>query len=359
MPKGKKTAPAPEPKIDHGKKVEAIVEAKLSAPKKGEIAFDRGKEIELLKATINKQFKTGGAIVSGNEFSNVFILRRPTGITSIDVALGGGFPAGGLSQIIGKDSVGKDYLANRTAACVQQIYGEQSAIAFCPTEMAFDKPYAKYLCGVNIAFSNKEIEELEAARKTPVSPEERVWLKHQTGHIEQSMFAVAEEHLEAAAQLIESNCFQLVVINSFGALLTAAEAEAEGGIADKHRGGAAMAITQFMHRLHAALNSPDKRGKPNLTTVIGINQYRDNVNAGMYGNPMKLAGGWALRHGKLVDLHVEQGARIKTKVGSEDRIIGKEIHWELTKGKAGCHDGPKGTYSFFFGENNGFFGADI
>jgi recombination protein RecA len=141
--------------------------------------------------------------------------------------------------------------------------------------------------------------------------------------------------------------------------LTAAEAEAEDGIADKHRGGAAMAVTQFMHRLHAALNTRDKRGRPNTTTVLGINQYRDNVNAGMYGNPLKIAGGWALKHGKLIDILVEARKRFKIKIGDADVEVGKEVHWEILKGKAGCHDGPKGSYNFYFGEHGYLFGADL
>lgn len=119
-----------------------------------------------------------------------------------------------------------------------------------------------------------------------------------------------------------------------------------------------MVVTQFMHRLHAALNLPDKYGRPNTTTVIGINQYRDNVNAGLYGNPMKIAGGHALAHGQLVNIHIEQGSKIRVAFGNENRIVGKEINWEIMKGKAGCHDGMKGTYKLFLGEYGYPFGID-
>ena len=120
-----------------------------------------------------------------------------------------------------------------------------------------------------------------------------------------------------------------------------------------------MVITQFMHRLHAALNMPDRYGRPNTTSVIGINQYRDNVNAGLYGNPMKQAGGHALAHGQLLNIHIEQGARIRHAVGKEQKIVGKEINWEIIKAKAGAHDGPKGSYKFYTGELGIPFGADI
>ncbi len=121
-----------------------------------------------------------------------------------------------------------------------------------------------------------------------------------------------------------------------------------------------MVVTQFMHRLHAALNLPDKYGRPNTTSVIGINQYRDNVGKDSQWNPMKVAGGHALAHGKLLDIHLEQGPKIKFPVSkNEVKIVGKEIYWEILKGKAGCHDGPRGSYKFYFGENGFGFGIDI
>jgi recombination protein RecA len=335
-------------------------------PKKGEelTVRDRKAHIALITQSINNQFKGRAVLRSGSQITNVFVLRRPTGITTLDIALGGGLPAGGLTQVIGKYSAGKSYLANLIMTEAQKHYGEEFAAAVCMTEMRFDKAFAKAKCGLRIPYSDEEIEvfrQINAENGNPPFTEDyERWLKDGVGTFVEGVGGTAETVLEAAVQLVESNDFQIVLIDSFGALLTAAEAEHEEGLEGKHRGGAAMVVTQFMHRLHAALNLPDKDGRPNTTTVLGINQYRDNVNAGLYGNPMKVAGGHALAHGKLVDLHVEQGSRIKVAVSSNQNVIvGKEINWEILKGKAGCHDGPKGTYSFYFGEHGHGFGIDI
>lgn len=326
--------------------------------------FNRKKELEAQIASINKQFKGQAVVRQGSEITNVFMLRRPTGITNLDLSIGGGVPAGGLTQIIGRFSAGKTYLANRIFAEAQKTYGEDFAGSACMTEQRYDKYFAKYKCDLKIALSNEEIAVLERINyengRSPFTEENYRWFKEQVGFFAESIAVNAEQILEIACQQVESNLFQVVLIDSFGALLTKAEAEAEEGLEQKHRGGSAMVVTQFMHRLHSALNMPDKYGRPNTTSVVGINQYRDNVGKDGQWNPMKVAGGHALAHGKLLDIHIEGGSKIRHAIGNKENIIvGKEINWEILKGKAGCHDGPKGSYNLYNGEEGYAFGVDI
>lgn len=373
MAKDKKPAKKPKlaattPSIEN---VEVVEETEFEpaalfggVPEMDKGTFDRRKEIEALQQAINKQFKGGAVIRQGSEITNVFMLRRPTGVTTVDLKIGGGVPAGGLTQIIGRFSSGKSYLVNRIMATAQENYGQEFAASANMTEQRYDKNFAKWQCGLRVALSDDEIAVLQHINKEngrgEFTPEQIAWLKDQVGTFTEVVGATAEQILEVAVQQVESNLFQVVLIDSFGALLTKAEAEAEEGLEQKHRGGAAMVVTQFMHRLHAALNLPDKYGRPNTTSVIGINQYRDNVGKDSQWNPMKVAGGHALAHGKLLDIHLESGARIKFPISKSDvRIVGKEIHWEILKGKAGCHDGPRGTYKFYFGEHGFGFGIDI
>lgn len=341
---------------------------KVAAPKKEKEDKNapppRGDRIDIVKARINKAFNGKGAVLSGDEFYNTFMLRRPTGITDLDLSIGGGWPAGGLSQLIGEDNAGKTYLADRTMLETQVIYGPEAAIAACMTESKFDKRFAKEKVGVQIAFSKLELEMMDEARARfglpMLTDENKAWYRHQIGHFQEAVFSTAEQVLEAAVQLIEENVFQIVLIDSFGALLTAAEAESKEGLEGRHYGGASGVITQFMHRLHSALNLPDKYGRPNTTTVLGINQYRENLKAGgsQYADPLQIAGGRALKHGKLVDVLLKKGPKIRTGPNKE-LVVGKEIHWSVIKGKAGCHDGGSGTYRFYYGEHGYGFGADI
>lgn len=340
------------------KKEAAIAKAPPAQKRKAKDDATREEKLAILQQNVNAMFKGRVLLQNGNEFSNVFVLRRPTGITSLDIGIGGGMPAGGMTQIIGFDGAGKDYIVNRTVANLQNTYGSRSAVCFAMTELAYDKVYGKK-CGVRVAFTLQEIENWEKSIGRSFTAAERAWATDEIGSIHQIMAGNAEELLEATAQCIESNLYQIVVINSFGALLTKAEEEADGGIADKHYGGAAGPITAFIHRLHAALNLPDSTGKPNLTTVIGINQVRENLGKDAQWNPVRTAGGRALKHGKLVDIMLTAKSKLPLP-GSDNKIfVGKEVHWEVLKGKAGCHDGPKGMYPFYYGENGYPFGADI
>lgn len=354
-PKKKDVEPINEKKA---KKEAAAAKAPTVQKKKAKDDATREERLEILQQNVNASFKGRVLLQRGDEISNVFILRRPTGITSLDIGIGGGMPAGGLTQIIGFDGAGKDYITNRTVANLQRIYGPRAAVCFAMTELAYDKVYGKK-CGVRVAFNRQEIENWEESIKRKFTAEEVQWATDQIGTFHQVMAGNAEELLEVTAQCVESNLYQIVVINSFGALLTKAEEESEGGVADKHYGGAAGPITAFIHRLHSALNLPDAGGKPNLTTIIGINQVRENLGKDAQWNPVRTAGGRALKHGKLVDIMLTAKSKIPLP-GSDNKIfIGKEIHWEVLKGKAGCHDGPKGMYPFYYGENGYSFGSDV
>jgi hypothetical protein len=84
----------------------------------------------------------------------------------------------------------------------------------------------------------------------------------------------------------------------------------------------------------------------NETTEIGIRQIRANLNkTSMRQKDWKVGGAHALRHGKMIDIQLRRGETITLKDGTK---IGKEIMWELTKGKAGTHEGKTGMYTYYF-----------
>lgn len=340
---------------------------------------DTNELYEQLQADLGKY---GVVIQKGGELEGRFDLRRPCGIPSLDIDTGGGLPAGGLSQIDGPDGSGKNMLAYRYCGKVQQLYGNETNIFMLCMEFPFDKEYARYH-GFKVPYSPYEIEVKQRALVEqglpPLSDEEVEELMSSEGlgnfHL---LRGSAEANLDAVVEMIRSNAYQIGVIDSWDSMLTAPEEEAD--LADDPRIANASSVqTKWMKKVQGALN-PRKRcpacfslemdfrktqgsysyscscgwkGKEvfleeNESTVIGIRQVRANMRRmSMRSREYTVGGAWALKHGKLIDIQLRPGEQMMSKDGKTK--IGKEINYELTKGKAGTHEGKKGSFRYFFG----------
>ena len=343
--------------------------AKPSAPaapaKKAatEPVFDRSAGIRELRDQICRDTKNPYAIQTSDQFVNTFGIRRSCGITSVDLACGGGFPIGGITRVQGKASGGKNYLSNCIFREVQSSWGDQAALGAVGIEIVFDKEYAQK-CGAKIALSDQEIEWKLAGmaeRGYPLPPPELVakW-REQIGFFEHSVPDVAESALGNLLKMVAKNVFHAVSADSFGALLT--EGEDAKDLDDPRRvGDVAGLVTRFMNRMLPILNKRDSFGRQNATTIIIIDQHREKIDTrGAFDND---AGINALRHGKLLDIQVTSGRNIFLvdggAYGPENPVVGKKVHWKIVKAKAGAHEGPFGEYDFYFGEHGYGFGVDV
>lgn len=298
-------------------------------------------------AVINKlKSKYPGKVFSAGEYTMPWLLKRlPTGILDLDIALGGGLPAGGMTFLTGKQGVGKNWMINQIIRQHQQRHGDATSVAVVSTEMVYDKEFAQ-LCGVKVAMSDQEVgllRSLYEENDEAMPPEYEAQLREQIGSFVTVPPSVAEESLQIAIDLIASREFDIVVIDSFGSMLTEHDDESE--LTDAARvGGAALLNTKFAKKLNAALG-PDDDGNPNLTCVLAINQVRDNTDrANKYSPKTVEAGGWALKHARWVTIELSPQAKVR----DGDVVTGKTIRWEITKQKAGGHEGAQGTYNYLF-----------
>jgi recombination protein RecA len=288
--------------------------------------------------------KYPGRVFSAEEYTMPWKIKRlPTGILDLDIALGGGLPAGGMTFFTGREGVGKNWLVNQVIREHQQRHGAHTSVAVVSTEMVYDKEYAQ-LCGVKVALSDRELNEVRlnyAVNEEPFSDEDAAALQEQVGEFITVPPSLAEESLQIAIDLIASREFSIVVIDSFGSLLT--EHDDEGSLGEPNRvGGAALLNTRFARKLNSALG-PDKDGNPNLTCVIAINQVRDNTDrANKYSPKTVEAGGWALKHARWVTIEMSRQAKVK----EGDLVTGKTVRWEITKQKAGGHEGASGSFDY-------------
>lgn len=318
--------------------------------KKKKKARSRSERFDDVMARIQARYP--GKAMRASEYTAPWSIRRcPTGVLNLDIATNGGLPTGGMSVFVAKPNMGKNWLLLQVMIKQQEIYGEEVRMAVIGTEIPFDKTQAR-LAGLKVGYSPEEIEAMDmSVRKLSktgegLSEEEKADLAEEIGEIIVVPPSTAEEAFELCAQMVESNGFHLVAIDSFGAILTAGDADKEIGEA-RRVGGPAGLNTQLMHRLHAAFG-PDEYGQPNTTCLIGINQVRDNLKAVQaFMKQQKESGGWALKHGRFVTIELVRTGWIK-KSKSDKTRIGKTMRWSITKQKAGGHDGHEGDYEFYF-----------
>lgn len=295
-------------------------------------------------AGLKKQFGSN-AIRTAAEIPDIFRLRRPTGVPMLDLILKGGFPAGGPSQIIGEEGAGKTDLSWRVMAEAQKNYGSRYAGVMASVEHWPDKSQARF-AGLQLAMSDAELRCYEEECGYEIPNEERLLLTQDIGHTEFVTNDSTESLLDLVVAMYASGEFQVIVVDSVGAMFPAAELNKD---LDEASRVAALAnvLTVFMKKLWAVSMQPLPDGRYNETTLLILNQYREQVNM---SNPrmsnMRIGGGRALKHGKLVDLLLKRTSWIYGKDGDDKTKIGKVIGAQVLKGKAGMPEGATCEWDF-------------
>ena len=222
-----------------------------------------------------------GSIMRLGEAQKLKVETIPSGALPLDIALGGGFPKGRISEIYGPESSGKTTLALHAIASIQAQGG---TAAFIDAEHALDPVYAAAI-GVDI-------------NSLLVSQPDN-----------------GETALEITDQLVRSAAVDIIVIDSVAALVPRAEIEGEMG--DSHMGLQARLMSQALRKITGNL------GKSGCT-VIFLNQLREKIGV-VYGSPETTTGGNALKFYASVRLDIRRiqtlkkgenqfGIRVKVKV---------------------------------------------
>ncbi len=246
----------------------------------------KSKALEAALAGIERQFGKGSIMRMGEARAKMQVETVPSGILSLDLALGvGGVPRGRIIEIFGPESGGKTTVALHMVAEVQKLGG---IAAFIDAEHALDPAYAGKL-GVNI--------------------DDMLISQPDTG----------EQALEICEALVRSGAVEVIVVDSVAPLVP--RQEIEGDMGDTHVGLQARLMSQALRKLTAAV------GKSN-TICIFINQIREKVGV-VYGNPETTSGGRALKFYSSVRLEVRKGEAIKQ--GSD--VVGNKTKIKVVKNK--------------------------
>ena len=235
------------------------------------------KALEHAIAQIDKQFGAGTVMKLGGAGYNKNVSVIPTGVLTLDAALGvGGVPRGRIIEIFGPESSGKTTVALHIVAQAQKAGG---FCAFVDAEHALDPVYAEKL-GVNI----------------------------QDLYISQP--DTGEQALEVTEALVRSGAIDVVVVDSV-----------EGLMGDSFVGLQARLMSQALRKLTGVIS---KTG----CVAIFINQLREKVGV-LYGNPETTTGGRALKFYSSVRLDVRRGELLKN--GAD--VIGAHTKVKVVKNK--------------------------
>ncbi|MCH5185001.1 MAG: recombinase RecA [Oscillospiraceae bacterium] len=248
-------------------------------------AEERKKAVVSVMSAIEKQYGKGSIMKMG-ERSTLNVEAIPTGVLTLDVALGiGGIPRGRVIEIYGPESSGKTTVALNIIAQAQKAGGEA---AFIDAEHALDPVYAAKL-GVDV--DNLLISQPD------------------TG----------EQALDIAEALVRCGAIDVIVVDSVAALVP--KAEIEGTMGDAHVGLLARLMSQALRKLTAITNRSG-------TAVIFINQLREKVGIS-YGNPETTTGGRALKFFSSVRIEVRKSEVLKN--GTE--VVGVRTKTKIVKNK--------------------------
>lgn len=316
-------------------------------------------DLSRLLAKISKDMGGAADIMHISDAPNPYSVRRPFGILSLDRKLRGGLPGGTICQIFGPDGTGKDYLANCAIAANQRLYGDESNVFWQSFGYKPDLPFMR-LCGVQIAKTDEELwaEGIDPAEATAEQRGRTV------GNIvfidvgEKGREAPAEAMLSGVIELIRSNKFQLGVVNELGS------GETKDNVKKKLNEDAKMAtfaslMSDFCRKFYSAMRVRDEDGRANETTVITINPVRANLNAmSAKFNPYVQGSGYALKHAKAIDIHIDRTKTLREISGGKSHIVGKTIRWKVAKGKHGISEGAEGTFDFYVEGAKEYFGVD-
>lgn len=246
----------------------------------------KSKALELAMAQIEKAYGKEAVMMLGDRAAKIKIDAIPTGVLSLDLALGvGGFPRGRIIEIYGPESSGKTTLALQAVAQAQKLGG---AAAYIDAEHAMDPGYARAL-GV-------DIDGLLIAQPN-----------------------CGEEALEITEKLVRSSALDVIVVDSVAALVPKAEIEGEMG--DSHMGLQARLMSQALRKLTAVVSQ-------SKCTIIFINQIRNKIGV-MFGNPETTTGGLALKFYSTMRLEIRRIENIK----EGDVVVGARARVKIVKNK--------------------------
>jgi recombination protein RecA len=229
---------------------------------------ERQRALENALATIRRQYGEGAVMRMGERAVRDDVKVIPTGVLSLDIALGvGGLPRGGTVELFGSEGSGKTTLALHFLREAQRRGG---TVAFIDAEHALSREYAEAL-GLNL--------------------DELLISQPDTG----------EQAMEIVDALVRSGAVDAVVVDTVAALVP--QAELEGEMGESHVGLQARLMSQSLRKIAGSVVKAN-------CVVLFINQVREKIGV-MFGPTETTPGGRALKFWAWVRIELRRSDWIK------------------------------------------------
>ncbi|KUL44713.1 hypothetical protein ADL22_12275 [Streptomyces sp. NRRL F-4489] len=254
-------------------------------------------EAVALMARINRQYGEGSLVLASSLMDSG---QLPTGILSLDLILGGGFPRNQWSEVIGMEGSGKTTVCHQTVA-YNQRRSEDFVTLWIAAE-AYDSDQAKML-GVNTANV----------------------IVHATNRM--------EEAFQVMIDAARARAVDLIVLDSYPALVPDGEAEKDMDEASMTLG--ARLVGKFFRKIGKETGKAISGTQRPVTGLI-INQWREKIGArAMHGQvPKTTPGGLAKNFAYYCRLEVARAEWIdEARPGKGKARVGQVCKFKTIKNK--------------------------
>jgi RecA/RadA recombinase len=281
-----------------------------------------------------KRYKDGSVTAFDNYKTDGVELWYPSGVATLDYALGGGFAGGRASEVFGEPSAGKSTIGYSAIAASQQKHPDRLNVIIDPENSSYHSRQHAEQMGVDFS----KILYIGKPKGKP---------------------AYAEDMFERIEDLFRNpkyrNRLGIILLDSIGALMSKSSFEQKDKWASNARvGGISSAVTRYVEQcIDSGLVYESG------AHIINLNQVRDNI--GDQWNPYRTPGGLRLKHGCAQRIEVSKSQTTK-EFGNpkfedgnplEPKFLGQRIKFKVIKNKVGGKPTATAAVDFWFG-----FGLD-
>lgn len=230
--------------------------------------------VESFIDAINKTYDSQ-VLTYGGKFEALKVQRFSTGILSLDVASGGGWPFGRVVIIAGEESTGKTLQLIKASNSVYYYdHFTKKHLTLVENEDAFEP-------GTSLIVDVEGTWDADWAIANGFDDSH-----HVVARVEH-----AEQAIDVVTKAISDNVFDLICVDSLAAF--APTKEIEDSAEDWQMGLSARLINKGMRKWNSQLNKVSQHGT-NGPCVICLNQFRIKIGQ-FFGDPRVLPGGRAQR----------------------------------------------------------------